>query len=219
MKPILNFIIIVAVLVVFSSCTNNKRIAIKPATTAQRDLFTCKGLSQDNRWVGVTDEFLPEKDPRVIVVAGFSPEDKNSWATIELVNPLSNVAAQEEIRYPKKDFIGIEFQMRRLMKLGGIGEWKVLFSVDGLPVETTKFYIGEKAQFAQEEEGPKYHVVGAEDESQTEEDTSELSAKSAEDRFADYIQEVTPELQTRPSSDSSPLTPSLPSENIQPTTP
>ena len=48
---------------------------IKPATIQTRDVFICKGLSADNRWVGVSDTFMPEDDTQIIVVAKFNEKD------------------------------------------------------------------------------------------------------------------------------------------------
>ncbi len=186
---------------VFTLSCAEKQLAMKPATTLHRDVFTCKGLSADNRWVGVTDVFLPEENSRVVVVANFAPVDLEGWVIYELTNPFGNVVLQEEIQYPKNNPLGIYFEIHDLLKLGGEGEWKANVYSDDVVIGQQIFYLGEKPEddFAPD---TGFRVIGAEpalDETAPEEDQAR---RSAEDRFADYIREVTPSTPA-PSSENS----------------
>jgi len=173
------------------SCSTTKPIVLEPATALRHDVFACKGLTDDDHWVDLTDVFLPEKDPRVVVAAQLDPEDAKKFVQFELVNPAEAVVLTETRRYPKGKTLGIFFEMDRLMALGGKGKWKATVFSDGLPIGQSVFYIGEKVEKEAEEKGPHYFVVGEES---LEKDLSEESAKSAEERLGKYIREVTPEL-------------------------
>ncbi|MBN2328369.1 MAG: hypothetical protein JXR73_14585 [Candidatus Omnitrophica bacterium] len=176
----------------FLGCSTQETIVMKPATVIQRDVFVCKGLSEDNRWVGITDQFLPEKDSKIVVVAFLDQFDVDKTLNFELTNPMENIAASEVLFRPKKNPIGIYFSMSRLMSLGGEGEWKATVFADGEPIGESKFHIGEKTEEDKDQEGPRYFVVGA--------DTLEESPESSDqelsdsDRFSSYIQEATPNL-------------------------
>jgi len=176
------------------SCMENSKITLLPATVQLHDVFTCKGLSEDNRWIGVTDQFMPDQDSSMVVVANLAPEDKKTWVHFELTNPFSNVVLKEEFRYPQNNPLAVAFEMSRLMKLGGEGEWKALVLSDGLPIGQAIFYIGEKPKTEEEAKGPRFFVVGEEPGEESAE--ADMEEKSVNDRFADYIREVTPELAT-----------------------
>ncbi len=191
----------VASFLLFQSCATST-IAMKPAAIVQYDVFTCKGLSADNRWIGVTDQFLPEKDSRVVVVAVLSDKDISSYVNFELINPLDNVVISETMRYPKENPLGIYFGIPRLLKLGGEGDWKATVFVDGTAIGEAKFRIGEKSD-EDGDDGPRYFVVG--DESTLDEDAEKLQAISEEDRFSSYIREATPNLSIPLTSDSEPV--------------
>jgi len=174
---------------IFHGCAT-QNLAMKPATLIQRDVFVCKGLSEDNRWVGITDQFLPDKDSRVVVVAFLDKQDSSKIVNFELVNPVDNVAASETLYFPKENPIGIYFSIPRLMKLGGEGEWKATVFADGEALGESRFYLGEKPE-KKDEEAIQYFVVGDEDE---EDADASAKALSEEDRFSTYIREVTPSL-------------------------
>ncbi|MEW6235665.1 MAG: hypothetical protein AB1656_09790 [Candidatus Omnitrophota bacterium] len=178
------------------SCTESVKISMRPAAVQLHDVFTCKGLSQDDRWIGVTDQFMPDQDSSVVVVANLAPEDQKTWVHFELTNPFGNVVLKEEFRYPKDSPLAVAFEMSRLMKLGGEGEWKALALSDGLPIGQAIFYIGEKPKTEEETKGPRFFVVGDEVEEASAE--LEVDENNLNDRFADYIREVTPEI-TAPS--------------------
>jgi hypothetical protein len=206
----MNLKIFIPVLVLGSiallGCTSSERIGMDPATVLKRDVFTCKGLTEQNRWVGVTDEFLPEKDPRVVVVAQIAEEDKETILNYELRNPQKNIAFTEEKPYPRTNPLGVYFEMSTIMDRGGEGEWVATVYSDGMPIGQKVFYIGEKPEEMEEIEGPTYYIVGDEEE----EDTIQ-EPLSDEERFSGYIQEVTPEERidtTQPSPvDIAPATP------------
>lgn len=192
----------------FHGCST-QTIAMKPATLIQRDVFVCKGLSQDNRWVGITDQFLPDRDSRVVVVAFLDKQDSSKIVNFELVNPVDNVAASETLYFPKENPIGIYFSIPRLMKLGGEGEWKATVFADGEALGESRFYLGEKPE-KEEKESTQYFVIGDEDE---EDADASAKALSEEDRFSTYIREVSPSLtiplpsEPRPSEEMDSLTP------------
>ena len=165
---------------------------MEPATTLYRDVFTCKGLTEDRRWVGVTDVFLPEKDPRVVVVAQLAPEDALTTITYELTNPYRSVVLTERRVNPRENPLGIYFELDDLMKLGGEGEWKATVYADGLPIGQSVFYIGEKPEVEEEKAGPRFLIIG--EESLSEESASRETSPGEADRFGTYIREVTPEL-------------------------
>lgn len=185
------------------SCAT-KSIVMKPSTIIQRDVFVCKGLSEDNNWVGITDQFLPTKDLQVVVVAFLDSLDAEKVINVELLNPMDNVAATETLLRPKERSIGIYFSMPSLIKLGGEGEWKATVFADGEAIGESKFYIGEKPVKDEKGEGPRYYVVGSESEEETGDESD--SKRSEEDRFSSYIREATPNL-------TIPLPDSLPSES------
>ncbi len=195
-------VLIVASFLLFQSCATST-IAMRPAAIVQYDVFTCKGLSADNRWIGVTDQFLPEKDSRVVVVAVLSDKDRFNYINFELINPLDNVVLSETMRYPKENPLGIYFEIPRLLKLGGEGEWKATVFADGIAIGEAKFRIGEKSKEDSDDEGPRYFVVG--DESASDEDAQKLQAISEEERFSSYIREATPSLSIPLTSDSEPV--------------
>ncbi|MGC9328648.1 MAG: hypothetical protein ACP5I1_13510 [Candidatus Hinthialibacter sp.] len=191
-------------------CSSQDTIAMKPATVIQRDVFVCKGLSEDNRWVGITDQFMPEKDSKLVVVAFLDRTDLNKTLNFELTNPMNNIAASESLFRPKKNPIGIYFTIPRLMSLGGEGEWKATVFADGEPLGESKFYIGEKSD-EEKEEGPRYFVVGADSLEESSDSSGQESSES--DRFSSYIQEATPNL-TIPIPEE-PL-PSSPTDSVYP---
>jgi len=195
-------VLIVASFLLLQSCATSS-IALKPAAIVQYDVFTCKGLSAENRWIGVTDQFLPEKDSRVVVVAVLADKDINSFVNFELINPLDNVVISETMRHPKENPLGLYFEIPRLLKLGGEGEWKATVFADGMAIGEAEFRIGEKPKEDSDDTGPSYFVVG--DESDSDEDAQKLQAASEEDRFSSYIREATPSLSIPLNSDSEPV--------------
>lgn len=186
--------------------------SIKPATVMQRDVFVCKGLSEDNNWVGVTDQFLPDKDSQVVVVAFLDKKDIENVIHVELVNPVENIATSESVIHPKDKSIGVYFSIPKLLQLGSEGEWKAIVYSDGEAIGESKFYIGEKPTDKEEEEGPRYYVVGSEGE----EESGDQNAQdlSEEDRFSSYIREASPNLtiplppETKPADN--PISPATP---------
>lgn len=205
MKTVQLMLLVSCVLLV--GCASQQEIAMQPATVLQRDVFTCKGLTKDKHWIGITDQFMPDQDTRVVVVAQFAEEDKEAIINYELRNPMNNVVLSEEKRYPQKNPLGIYFEMDTLMDRGGEGEWVANVFADGRPIGQSKFYLGEKPADVEEIEGPRYYIVG-EEETDQQEDAAVLSD---EERFADYIREVTPAIDN-PMLDSSRQTPSDHSE-------
>ena len=185
-----------------AGCSSTDRVALEPATIQSHDVFTCKGLTVDRRWVGVTDVFMPKDDPQVVVVASFTREDQESRVIYELTNPLDAVVLSEPRTYPKQKILGIAFPMDRLMKLGGEGEWRATVYSDGIPIGDSIFYLGEKPEKEEEVKIP-FAVVG---ESSLEE--AAAPPLSEEEKYAKSIQEVSPELSIPISAPAlSPVTP------------
>ncbi len=181
---------LIALMIFFGlGCTTSQQAGIQPASVQTRDVFLCKGLTGDNRWVGVTDQFLPEDDPQVVVVAKFNPTDINKRIFFELTNPDDMVVLNEEIKNPPYNPLGVLFPMDRLLEVGEEGEWLATVYVDEFPIGDAEFYIGEKPE-EEEETTEEYFIVGEET---LEEDTAPPPI-SEEERFSSYIQEATPEL-------------------------
>jgi hypothetical protein len=173
------------------SCQTSQMAGMQPATIQSRDVFVCKGLSADNRWVGVTDTFMPDEDTQIVVVAKFDKSDLDGWIIYELTNPQDMVVLTQKFRYPKHNPLGIPFPMDRLLKVGEEGEWRATVYVDEFPIGDSVFYIGEKP--GEEEEGEaEYFIVG---EDSVDNDSTVPVSLSEEERFSSYIQETTPELE------------------------
>ncbi len=187
-KHFRNWVFTGIVVGLLASCgTSTTKVAMRPSKTMLRDVFACKGLTADNRWVGVTDQFMPETDPRVVVVAQLLPEDLESRIHYEFVNPLDTIVFVEEFDSPEHNPLGIYVEMSRFMDLGGEGQWTANIFSNGQAIGQTKFYIGEKPKDEMEDTG--YFVVGA-DETGEEDEMEQLQNKPV----GSYIQEVTPEL-------------------------
>ena len=145
------------------SCMHDaQRVGLYPATDQAVDVFTCKGLDEDSRWTGITDQFLPDVDPYVIVAAQLRPEHRESRVVYELTSPAEFVVISESMRYPKETDLGIHFDMRRLMEAGGEGEWCAAVYADGMPLGKAKFNIGEERK--ELAEVSRYAIVGREEE-------------------------------------------------------
>jgi hypothetical protein len=186
------------VLISAAGCTTANQVAMEPATVILRDVFTCKGLTADNRWVGVTDEFLPEDDTRVVVVAQFDDSDKERVIQYELVNPLNNIAFTETKKYPKQNPLGVYFELTDLMNNGGEGKWTANVFADGMPIGQSVFYVGEKREADLDGDGPQYFIV---EDALLDDDADDLAVLSEEETISTFIQEVTPKT-TIPSSPS-----------------
>ena len=200
--------IMVPLVLLLSSCSTGDRIAMEPATIQFRDVFTCKGLTADHLWVGVTDVFMPEEDPYVVVVAHLAPEDQETMVVYELTNPVDAVVLSEKRSYPKNNPLGISFSMDRLLALGGEGEWRATVYVDAKPIGDSVFYIGEKVERIEEEIGTRYFIVGEES---LEKDEAAADLLSDEERYGTYIREVSPELSIPLPQENEPATPMIPS--------
>ncbi|MDX9754779.1 MAG: hypothetical protein RBU29_12515, partial [bacterium] len=174
-----------------AGCVSSERIAMDPATVMNRDVFTCKGLTEDNRWVGVTDQFMPEEDARVVVVASLDKRDMEKIINYELKNPSRNVVFSENKPYPKKNPLGIYYSMDSLLAQGGEGKWVATVYADGEPIGQQIFYLGEKTEEEDDSDGPAYHIVEGDD---IDDATEALEGLSEEERFANYVKEVSPEL-------------------------
>ncbi|HOJ59819.1 MAG TPA: hypothetical protein PK878_06000 [bacterium] len=179
------------------ACSSTDTISLKPAKEMYHDVFTCKGLTADGRWVGVTDVFKPDEDSRVVVVTRLSEEDTEEIVHVELMNPLNNVVLTESRYYPRNQTVGIYFSMTKLLELGGEGEWRAIANVNGEPIGQAVFYVGEKP-LEEEEPGTGFFVVGEDtlsrkSDSLDEDDEGGNSFYGAS-RFDNYIREVTPEL-------------------------
>ncbi len=172
-------------------CSAPSTIVMKPATAVYHDVFTCKGLTEDKRWVGVTDQFLPETDPRVVVVAQLAKEDKQHIIYYELTNPLDSVVLTETVRYPRENPLGVYFEMDRMLQVGGEGEWRATVYADGIPIGESIFYVGEKTE--EQEEGAGRYFVVEEDATATDKG-DEIESLSKMERLGNYIHEVTEEL-------------------------
>ncbi len=182
---------ILIALVSLMGCSSSDKLGIEPATITFQDVFTCKGISQDNKWVGVTDVFLPSQDPYVVVVAQLDKNDLKKKIVYELMNPNNNIALSETKSSMTQNPLGIYFPISELMKRGGKGQWKANVFADGVPVAQAVFNVGEKTDKEDEIDGPQFFVVGSE----TAEDENEpLDTLSDDDRFGSYIREATPEL-------------------------
>lgn len=174
-------------------CQSSNRIALKPATILYHDVFTCKGLSADNRWVGVTDVFLPEKDSQVVVVAQLTNEEVKEHIFFELINPADNVAVFEKLSSPNRNPIGIYFSIPRLLDLGGEGKWKATVYANEVAIGQTTFYIGEKPEEEEEDDSKKYFVVGTDSGAETDNQQNEFDALDQDQRYGSLIKEVSPE--------------------------
>lgn len=177
------------------ACSTTSQVAMQPATVLERDVFTCKSLSPENRWIGVTDEFDPERDPRVVVVARFADEDLNKMVIYELENPNGNIVLTEKVGKPNQKVLGVYFEMRQFERFGGEGKWTATVWGDGDPIGQMKFWIGEKNE-DEKKDGDRYFVVG---------EDSLLSATAAEalnrlddKSFSEFIEESTPEIDAIP---------------------
>ncbi|MFB3787573.1 MAG: hypothetical protein ACE15F_14525 [bacterium] len=202
---------------VFSHCSSTETISLNSATEMHHDVFTCKGLTPDGRWVGVTDVFLPGQDSRVVVVTQLTEDDTDQIAQVELVNPMNNVVLTEKRSYPQSQTMGIYYSLTKLMELGGEGKWKANAYVNGEPAGQAVFYVGEKPK---EEEGPGtgYFVVGEESNSGDQPSGEEAVLPDEEifedNRYDNYIREVTPELPVPAAAGSLPSSSAI--ENVSP---
>lgn len=177
---------------IITSCSTQSKIAMKPATVLSRDVFTCKGLSPNNHWMGVTNQFDPETDPRVVVVANFAKADLNTRIQYEITNPLDNIVIVESIDQPKNNPLGIYVEMSRLMELGGEGDWQANVFANGRPIGQANFSIGEKTDDTEDTEGiPAYYVVGEDQLAEEQQQIAPVENESADS----YIQESTPDLE------------------------
>lgn len=185
-------------------CSSAPRTAMKPARIESRDVFTCKGLTEEGRWVGVTDVFMPQEDAQVVVAAKLASKDHDARIIYELTNPAGVIAVSEQHTYPREEILGIAFAMDRLLALGGEGEWRATVYSDGLAFGDKVFYLGEKPE-EEEAEGEGFFVVG--EESLQEAAAAEAPAPpSEEERYANSIREVTPELEIPPAIETGPDT-------------
>jgi len=190
-------VLALSLLGLLSHCSSTENISLNPATEMYHDVFTCKGLTAEGWWVGVTDVFLPEKDPQMVVVTRLTEDDTDQIAQVELVNPMNNVVLTEKRQYPQSQAMGIYFSLTKLMELGGEGKWRANAYVNGEPIGQAVVYVGEKPK---EEEGPGtgYFVVGEEsltgDEASEDHDALMDEEDLGDNRFDNYIREVTPEL-------------------------
>ncbi len=126
-----------------AGCTAPARVALEPSESVLADVYTCKGLSEEGRWLDVTDEFDPEQDLRVIVVAQLSPGQQQGYILYELMDPLGYVAYVERRAYPKQAHLGIWWNCSDLVKKGGEGIWKATVYSDWNIVGQAQFRIGE----------------------------------------------------------------------------
>lgn len=153
-------------------CIHNKpSVGLFQATEDSVDVFTCKGLTEEGHWIGITDQFLPEEDPYVIVAAQLNPEHRKSRVTFELTSPADYVVMNESKQYPENLDLGVQFDMNRLLERGGEGKWTAAVYADGEPIGKAVFTIGKKEE--EEEEAARYEVIGME----TEETESSAEAK------------------------------------------
>ena len=171
-------------------CTSSKQISMVPATALQHDVFACKGLTEDNQWVGVTDQFSPDKDPQVVIVTLLAKQDSEARLFFEIRNPMNNIVFTESKPYPRERIIGIYYLMDNLMNRGGEGKWVATVYVDGEPIGQSVFYLGEKPKNEEEIKGQRYIVV-----EETENEKKVSLPVSEEERFANFIHEVSPELE------------------------
>lgn len=186
-------LLLIPVLVLgFWSCQTSQVAGVKPATIQSRDVFVCKGLSAENRWVGVTDTFMPEDDTQIVVVAKFNENDLSGRIFFELTNPQDMVVMNEEVRNPPNNPLGIIFPMDRLLKVGEEGEWRATVYVNEFPIGDSIFYIGEKPGEEEDSGETEYFIVG---EDSLDDNTDVPVLLSEEERFSNYIQETTPELE------------------------
>lgn len=186
-------LLLIPVLVLgFWSCQTTQIAGVKSATIQTRDVFICKGLSADNRWVGVTDTFMPEDDTQIVVVAKFNQKDLSGRIFYELTNPQDMVVMNEEIRNPPNNPLGIIFPIDRLLEVGEEGEWRATVYVNEFPIGDSIFYIGEKPGEEEDSGETEYFIVG---EDSLDDDSDVPILLSEEERFSNYIQETTPELE------------------------
>lgn len=175
----------------FFSCQSTQQAGIQPAAIQTRDVFTCKGLTADHRWVGVTDTFLPDEDTQIIVAAKFNESDLGGRIFYELTSPMDMVVMNEEVRNPPHNPLGILFPMDRLLQVGEEGEWRATVYVNEYPIGDAVFYIGEKP--GEEESTETEYIIVGED---SLDDGSDVPVSvSEEERFSSYIKETTPELE------------------------
>ncbi len=204
---------IAAAVCLLIACSTPSQIAMQPATVLERDVFTCKSLSPQNRWIGVTDQFDPQLDPRVVVVARFADEDMDTQVIYELQNPNNNIVLTEKIGKPTQKTLGVYFEMRQFERFGGEGKWIATVWGDGEPIGQQTFWIGEKI----EEEGDgsdRYFVIG-------EESLLSATAAAALDQYesqsySDYIEEATPDVDAIPADSPLLIAPSQPTEIMSP---
>lgn len=182
----------IALLVGMTACKTSEPIALEYATVQLHDVFTCRGLDAENRWIGVTDVFMPDQDSTVVVVARLEKLDHDNTIYYELVNPDNRVVFSELRRYPQQDVLGIAFSMPNLMDRGGEGQWKALVTSDGMAIGQTEFYIGEKPE--EETEETNFFVI---DDTESTDDEGVLD-ETPEERYSGYIREVTPTVSPSP---------------------
>lgn len=132
-----------ASVVFLNGCKTTEPVALEPAKAVLTDVFTCKGLAADGRWLDVTDEFDPENDIRVVVVAQIPEFMRRGLIMFELVDPSGTVAFVEKRNSPPQDHLGIWWDCQRLLERGGEGYWKANISVDEEVIGQARFRLGE----------------------------------------------------------------------------
>jgi len=146
---------------ILMGCTHDKpAVGLFQATEDSVDVFTCKGLSEEGRWIDITDQFLPEEDPYVIVATQLNPEHRKGRVTFELTSPADYVVLSESKQYPDNLDLGVQFDIRRLLERGGEGEWTAAVYADGQSIGKALFTVGKKEE--EEEETARYEVIGME---------------------------------------------------------
>lgn len=107
------------------------------------DVWTCKGET-DIGWVGVTNQFT-DHDPYVVVVvrSEFPEHDELEMVlSVELQAPRHGmIVASDRVDLKREQDIAFFYHPEDLSRLGGWGEYRVVFLVDGIPREEINFTL------------------------------------------------------------------------------
>ena len=83
LHPVGLLLITAAVVVLTTGCEHSApKVGLYPASEQIVDVFTCKSLDSQGNWAELTDKFMPDTDPYIIVAAQLRPDTPHNLGYI-----------------------------------------------------------------------------------------------------------------------------------------
>jgi hypothetical protein len=122
------------------------RADVSESRQLQHDFYTCARYDEQTDQFYDRSEIYGPQDDILIAVADLARDEKRARLVIELIAPNEELVEQETRKYRSGSRVGVMYDVGKLIRDGGYGQWRINFYGDTLPVGYTDFWILENPE-------------------------------------------------------------------------